>query len=129
MKFKFKIQQYQIDALEKTVTVFNGRPSYSAAIKYCCDLGKQQSIIRHEDGDAGFRNLDVEALKVPMFYYVWNRLYGYTHTLSPRGTSAYCEMERYHTLIWSSETRSSTSIRNLLECMKCPENKKHVNNK
>ena len=89
MKFKFKIQQYQIDALEKTVTVFNGRPSYSAAIKYCCDLGKQQSIIRHEDGDAGFRNLDVEALKVPMFYYVWNRLYGYTHTLSPRGTSAY----------------------------------------
>lgn len=31
---------------------------------------------------------NVEALKVPMFY-VWNRLYGHTHTLSPRGTSAY----------------------------------------
>ena len=25
---------------------------------------------------------------VPMFY-VWSRLYGHTHTLSPRGTSAY----------------------------------------
>ena len=32
--------------------------------------------------------LNVEALKVPMFY-VWSRLYGHTHTLSPRGTSAY----------------------------------------
>ena len=31
---------------------------------------------------------NVEALKVPMFY-VWSRLYGHTHTLSPRGTSAY----------------------------------------
>ena len=27
-------------------------------------------------------------LSVPMFY-VWSRLYGHTHTLSPRGTSAY----------------------------------------
>ena len=31
---------------------------------------------------------NVEALKVPRFY-VWSRLYGHTHTLSPRGTSAY----------------------------------------
>ena len=31
---------------------------------------------------------NVEALKVPMFY-VWSRLYGHTHTLSLRGTSAY----------------------------------------
>ena len=31
---------------------------------------------------------NVEAIKVPMFY-VWNRLYGHTHTISPRGTSAY----------------------------------------
>ncbi|MBO4723654.1 MAG: hypothetical protein J5629_12115 [Muribaculaceae bacterium] len=30
----------------------------------------------------------MEALKVPMFY-AWSRLYGHTHTLSPRGTSAY----------------------------------------
>ena len=50
------------------------------------DLGKQGGILFEDD--ASFRNLDVEALKVPMFY-VWNRLYGHTHTLSPRGTSAY----------------------------------------
>ena len=31
---------------------------------------------------------NVEALKVPMFY-AWSKLYGHTHTLSPRGTSAY----------------------------------------
>ena len=88
MKFKFKIQQFQTDAVENTVAIFNGQPSYSTAMKSRRDLGKQQSIIRHEDGDAGFRNLDVEALKVPMFY-VWSRLYGHTHTLSPRGSSAY----------------------------------------
>ena len=88
MKFKFKIQQYQTDAVENTVAVFNGLPSCSTAMKSRRDLGKQQSIICHEDDDAGFRNLDVEALKVPMFY-VWSRLYGHTHTLSLRGTSAY----------------------------------------
>ena len=31
---------------------------------------------------------NVEALKVPMFY-VWSRLYGHTHTLSPRSANAY----------------------------------------
>ena len=87
MKFKFKIHQYQTDAAENTVAVFNGQPSYSTAMKYRRDLGKQGGI-RFEDDDAGFRNLDMEALKVPMFY-VWSRLYGHTHTLSPRGTSAY----------------------------------------
>lgn len=59
MKFKFKIQQYQTDAVENTVAVFNGQPSYSTAIKYRRDLGKQGGI-RFEDDDAGFRNRDVE---------------------------------------------------------------------
>ena len=89
MKFKFKIQQFQTDAVENTVAIFNGQPSYSTAMKSRRDLCKQQSIIRHEDGDAGFRNLDVEALKVPTFY-VWHKLgYGHTYTLSPRGANAY----------------------------------------
>lgn len=44
------------------------------------------------------------------------------HLNISRSACAYCEMERYHTLIWISEIRSSTSIRNLQKCMKYPEN-------
>ena len=35
MKFKFKIQQYQTDAVEQTVNVFAGQPS-----KTNCDKGQ-----------------------------------------------------------------------------------------
>lgn len=38
MKFKFKIQQYQTDAVENTVAVFRGQPSHSLAT-YRRDLG------------------------------------------------------------------------------------------
>ena len=31
MKFQFKIQQYQTDAVENTVNVFTGQPSHDAA--------------------------------------------------------------------------------------------------
>ena len=45
MKFKFKIQQYQTDAVENTVSVFTGQPSHRVA-EYRRDLGKrsQQQI-------------------------------------------------------------------------------------
>ena len=39
MKFKFKIQQYQTDAVEATVNVFAGQPSKTSA-QYRRDLGK-----------------------------------------------------------------------------------------
>ena len=54
MEFKFKIQQYQTDAVENTVAVFNGQPSHDGAMKYRRDLGKKTGI-RFEDDDAGFR--------------------------------------------------------------------------
>ena len=40
MKFKFKIQQYQTDAVERTVEVFAGQPSVDN-LTYRRDLGKQ----------------------------------------------------------------------------------------
>ena len=40
MKFKFKIQQYQTDAVERTVEVFEGQPSMDS-LAYRRDLGKQ----------------------------------------------------------------------------------------
>lgn len=59
MKFKFKIQQYQTDAVEQTVDVFGGQPSKTAT-KYRRDLGKTEGKIIYEDDYIGFRNNDVE---------------------------------------------------------------------
>ena len=65
MKFKFKIQQYQTDAVEATVGVFAGQPSKNAL--YRRDLGKQkgkQKVAFDASGDVyndeGYRNADIE---------------------------------------------------------------------
>ena len=68
MKFKFKIQQYQTDAVEQTVNVFAGQPSRSNA-RYRRDLGKQKGKQKtafdasgeaNHDEETGWRNSDVE---------------------------------------------------------------------
>ena len=59
MKFKFKIQQYQTDAVEQTVNVFAGQPSKTNA-QYRRDLGKRKGQITFEEEYVGWRNNDVE---------------------------------------------------------------------
>lgn len=68
MKFKFKIQQYQTDAVESTVNVFAGQPSKDNA-QYRRDLGrrkgKQAKAFDVDSGEVyeeevGWRNSDVE---------------------------------------------------------------------
>ena len=59
MKFKFKIQQYQTEAVEQTVNVFAGQPSKSNA-QYRRDLGKRKGQITFEEEYVGYRNSDVE---------------------------------------------------------------------
>ena len=59
MKFKFKIQQYQTDAIEQTAEVFSGQPS-KAELKYRRDLGKTSGRIVYEDEYVGYRNNEVE---------------------------------------------------------------------
>ncbi|HJD76449.1 MAG TPA: DEAD/DEAH box helicase family protein [Bacteroides reticulotermitis] len=72
MKFNFKIQPYQTDAVESIVNVFNGQRHYEPA-GYIRDLGKvqkhQQKTIATQDeygeeidllNDAGFKNEAVE---------------------------------------------------------------------
>ena len=59
MKFKFKIQQYQTDAVEQTVNVFAGQPSKNNA-QYRRDLGKRKGQITFEEEYIGYRNNDVE---------------------------------------------------------------------
>ena len=58
MKFKFKIQQYQTDAVENTVAVFIGQPSHTM-VGYRIDQGcrSQQQI---EFDEMGFRNHRIE---------------------------------------------------------------------
>ena len=60
MKFKFKIQQYQTDAVESSVGVFAGQPSRDNFL-YRRDLGKPAvTDIVYEDEYAGYRNADIE---------------------------------------------------------------------
>ncbi len=60
MNFKFKIQQYQTDAVENTVSVFAGQPSRDS-FQYKRDLGKKATTQLTFDEDyAGYRNTDIE---------------------------------------------------------------------
>ena len=63
MKFKFKIQQYQTDAVERTVEVFAGQPSVND-LAYRRDLGKRaanrQTSIYDEEIETGYRNNEVQ---------------------------------------------------------------------
>ena len=59
MKFKFKIQQYQTEAVEQTVNVFAGQPSKTNA-QYRRDLGKTKGRIVYDEDYVGWRNADVE---------------------------------------------------------------------
>jgi len=66
MKLKFKEQQYQIDAVENTIRVFNGQPNHGLA-EYVIDKGKTYIIqngkkvpVPHLEFDsAGFKNSDI----------------------------------------------------------------------
>ena len=66
MKFKFKIQQYQTEAVEQTVNVFAGQPSKTNA-QYRRDLGKRKGQITFEEEYVGWRNNDVELTDNQLF--------------------------------------------------------------
>ena len=64
MKFRFKIQQYQTDAVDSVVQVFRGQP-YSDGVSYVRDLGRRYAVHRAEEGqisafdsddDSGYKN-------------------------------------------------------------------------
>ncbi len=62
MKFQFKIQGYQTEAVEDTVNVFRGQPKIDPK-HYRRDIGKHQEFQRtfsYDDEEAGYRNADVE---------------------------------------------------------------------
>ncbi|WP_289198295.1 hypothetical protein [Bacteroides acidifaciens] len=60
MKFKFKIQGYQTDAVSNTTAIFIGQPNRDGT-HYRRDLGRQQKgTFRFDGDDDGYRNADVE---------------------------------------------------------------------
>lgn len=60
MKFKFKIQGYQTEAVDNTTAIFAGQPNLDPT-KYRRDLGKiKDGTIRETLDDDGYRNADVE---------------------------------------------------------------------
>lgn len=58
MKFKFKIQQYQTDAVECIARVFDGEPCIDKTL-YRRDLGKVDSTRLQLESDEGFSNHDL----------------------------------------------------------------------
>lgn len=67
MKFNFKIQQYQTDAVENTVNVFAGQPSRDG-FQYRRDIGKKAAgTIIYDDEYTGFRNNDIELTDQELF--------------------------------------------------------------
>lgn len=58
MKFKFKIQQYQTEAVEQTVNVFSGQKSVSSST-YRRDLGNTSGRIVYEEEYTGYKNADI----------------------------------------------------------------------
>ena len=61
MKFKFKIQQYQTDAVERTVEVFEGQPSIDS-LTYRRDLGKHTATLYDDELEMGYRNSEIQLL-------------------------------------------------------------------
>ena len=60
MKFKFKIQDYQTEAVNHTTAVFTGQPNRGDS-KYRRDLGREkQKSINYDNDDDGYRNAPVE---------------------------------------------------------------------
>jgi type III restriction enzyme len=59
MKFKFKIQKYQTDAVEAVVNVFEGQPANDTALLYRRDLGESNGVISGIDDKSGYCNADI----------------------------------------------------------------------
>ena len=75
MKFKFKVQQYQTDAVESTVKVFNGQKPYEYST-YLRDMGEKYRAERanefknftpEEDNITGYRNHALELTDIELF--------------------------------------------------------------
>lgn len=59
MKFKFKIQQYQTEAVENSVNVFAGQPAQQGQKGYRIDLGKRAETIAFGGEDSGYSNGEI----------------------------------------------------------------------
>ena len=57
MKFNFKIQQYQTDAVDSVVQIFNGQPHYDK-VNYIRDLGKIKKKRNYKDQAEGQLGID-----------------------------------------------------------------------
>ena len=64
MKFKFTVQQYQTDAVNAVMQVFNGQPKYEP-LSYIRDLGKNYQQSLNENDDIGYKNAKMQSYSFP----------------------------------------------------------------
>ncbi len=68
MKFKFKIQQYQTEAVENTVNVFAGQPAQHGLKGYRIDLGKRAQTIAFDGENSGYSNGEIVLTNEQLLY-------------------------------------------------------------
>ena len=62
MKFNFKIQQYQTDAVDAVAKVFQGQ-GYHDKVSYIRDVGKKQINFNFDDDQKYFADIDDNGYK------------------------------------------------------------------
>ncbi len=100
MKFKFKIQQYQTDAVNTVVKVFDGQP-FKDKITYMRDLGKQTQDMQasiFDDGINGFENGTIDLpddilLQNIRTLQLHNNIRQSTELSKPFGTACRCSLD------------------------------------
>lgn len=68
MKFKFKIQQYQTEAVENTVNVFAGQPAQHGLKGYRIDLGKRAQTFAFDGENSGYSNGEIVLTNEQLLY-------------------------------------------------------------
>ena len=87
MKLQFKIQQYQTDAVESTVDIFNGQPN-QGLLEYKMDHGKmyvidngkriEQKGMGFSEYDTGYKNGEIVLSEEELLKNILNKRYGWT---------------------------------------------------
>ena len=109
MKLKFKEQQYQLEAVENTIRVFNGQPNHGMA-EYVIDKGKAyiETPQKYYFTDPGLRNARVNFRQYEPTHLMENVIY---NELRMRGYNVETDLATANLILkWRLVREKPTSI-------------------